>query len=157
MEFPDRIYTIEDFKRAKTCIDNGYKHQLKITGSPSFSNSIKQILELISKADYYEFLRTYIRTITEIEGISQLREADATIWLNTDIVKDIVEGGRFIIQKAEQMKNYLSGEQHYEKGEISAIKKSIEFLQSLRKKQLTEELKDKCDETIKLWTSKNIL
>ena len=157
MEFPDRIYTLEEFKKARTFIDQGHKHRLRIVGSPAFNKIVKQILALIRKADYYDFLRTYIRTITEIDGISQLREAEATIWLNTDMVKNIIEGARFVIQKTEQMKYYLAGEQHFEKGELPTVNKSVEFLQNLRKKRLTEELKDKCDETIRLWTSKTIL
>jgi len=130
---------------------------MRIVGSPTFKNSVKEILTLIRKAGYHNFLRTYIRTIAEIDGVSQLREAEATIWLNTDMVKDIVEGARFIIQKTEQMKDYLAGEQYYEKGELSTVKKSIDFLQDLRKKRLTEELKKKCDEAIKLWTKETIL
>lgn len=132
-------------------------HRLRIVGSPVFKKSIKEILALVRQAGYYNFLRTYIRNIAEIDGVSQLRETEATIWLNTYIVKDIIEGTRFVIQKTEQMKDYLAGEQYYEKGELSTVKKSIEFLQNLKKKRITEELKKKCDETIKLWTKETIL
>jgi hypothetical protein len=157
LEFPDRIYTLEEFKKARELIEDGYKHEIIVEGSSSFKKSVRRILTLIRKAGYTDFLRTYIRAITEIDGVSQLREIEATIWLNTNMVTDTVEGSRFIIQKAEQMKNYLAGERHYESGELSAIKKSLGFLQDLKKKKLSEELQKSCDEAIRSWTKDTIL
>lgn len=157
LEFPERIYTVEEFMKARECLERGYKHRLIIVGSSIFKNSVMEILALIRIAGYYDFLRTYIRQITEIDGLGQLREAEATLWLNTYVVKDAVEGARFIIQKAEQMKDYLAGKQYYEKGELSAVKKSVEFLQSLKEKKIDEGLRRKCEEALKLWTEERVL
>lgn len=157
MEFPSRIYTLDEFKRARECVEKGYKHRLKIVGSLIFRSRVKVIMELIRKARYYDYLRTYIRQIEEINGLSQLREADAMLWLNLDIVKDPIEGARFIIQKTEQMKDYLAGNQYYEKGELAAVRKSVEFLQVLKNKRIDEELRKKCEEAVKMWTAETIL
>ena len=36
MEFPERVYTAEEVKTAKELIDQGYKHNLTVEGSPDF-------------------------------------------------------------------------------------------------------------------------
>ena len=77
MEFPRRVYTGEEVQRAKELIDSGYKHQLAIKGSPDFERKVQRALELVKTAGYYDFLRTYIRSIMEIDGLTQLHEADA--------------------------------------------------------------------------------
>ena len=157
MSFPKRIYTLDEFAAARQCIASGYKHSLEIVGTPSFKKNLQLILNLIHKADYYDNLRTYIRQIEEIDGISQLREKEASIWLNANVVNDRIEGARFIVQKTEQMKAYLMAEKYYEQGELFAVKKSVAFLQYLRTKSISEELKKKCDTAIKLWTVDSIL
>ncbi|UCH02553.1 MAG: hypothetical protein JSV20_01845 [Candidatus Bathyarchaeota archaeon] len=73
------------------------------------------------------------------------------------MIKNIIEGARFIVQKAEQMNGYLSGKQYYEKGELHAINKSIEFLKNLKSKIIDEKEKEKISETIKQWTAETIL
>lgn len=157
LEFPERIYTLEEFARARKCLEGGYRHRLRMVGSPAFKDRVREMLTLIRKAGYYDYLRTYVRLIMEIDGVSQLREAEATIWLNSYMVKEAVEGARFIIQKTEQMKDYLSGEQYYEKGELNAVKKSVEFLQTLMIKKIDKRLRNKCEEAVKLWTKETIL
>ena len=73
------------------------------------------------------------------------------------MVKEAVEGARFIVQKAEQMRDYLSGEQYYERGELNAVKKSVEFLQTLMEKRIDKRLRNKCEETVRLWTKETVL
>jgi hypothetical protein len=68
-----------------------------------------------------------------------------------------VEGARFIIQKAQQMKDYLDGKQYYDKGEMVAVKKSIEFLKVLESKRINEDLKQQCIDSLKQWTEERIL
>jgi hypothetical protein len=157
LKFPEKIYTLKEFRRARALIKKGYKHHIKIVGSKKFKERVKIILALIQRTEYYDFIRTYIRRIEEIEGLSQLRETEATIWLNTYMIKNIIEGARFIVQKAEQMNGYLSGKQYYEKGELHAVKKSVEFLKNLKSKMIDEKDKEKISETIKLWTAETIL
>jgi len=74
MDFPERVYTTEEVKKARSLIEKGYKHNLKAKGSPDFVAKVEEALQLIKTAGYYDFLRTYIRTIREITGLSQLRE-----------------------------------------------------------------------------------
>lgn len=156
-KFPKRIYTVEEYMAARKALAEGYKHRLRIDGSPEFKIKIKEILNLVKKAKYYVFLRTYIRRICEMEGLSQLREAEATIWLNHYMIENPFAGARFIIQKAEQMKSYLEGKIYYISGELSAVRKSIVFLTKLRDSLNNEELKAQCDELLRQWTEDQVL
>lgn len=157
MSFPDRIYTIEEFMRARKSIEEGHIHRLRIMGQAAFKYKVKKTLALIKKAKYYTVLRTYIRRICEIEGMSQLRETEATIWLNHHVLNDPIESARFIIQKTYQMKAYLEGEKYYLKGELPAIDESITFLQKLEEKLIDKKMKTQCNEVIKQWTEKTVL
>jgi len=151
MRFPERVYTIKEVKRAKGLIEKGYKHRLKVVGSPEFRNKTKEALKLIRTAKHYDFLRTYIRQIREIHGLSQLREAEAAIWANKYTVADPVEAAGFIIQKAQQMKDFIEGKLYYDKGEIRAVEKRIEFLETLRDRSKNQAVKKKCEENLKRW------
>ena len=57
MSFPERVYTTEEVKNAKTLVDQGYKHNLTVEGSPEFTEKVNQALELIKTAGYYDFLK----------------------------------------------------------------------------------------------------
>ena len=156
MSFPQHVYTLEEFKAARQAIANGYKHQLKITGSQGFRQRILKVLRLIEVAGYSEFLRTYIREIQEVNGLGQLREADATIWLSDLHLSDPIEGARFVIQKALQMQAYLEGRPWYNLGELPATRGSIQFLCQLREKLKDEKEKAQCDENIRRWTEDRV-
>jgi hypothetical protein len=151
MEFPKRVYTFEEVKKARELIAKGYKHRLNVVGSPDFRSKAKEALKLIRTAKYYDFLRTYIRQIREIDGLSQLREAEAAIWANNYAVADPVEAASFIIQKTQQMKDFLEGKLYYDKGEITAVQKRIEFLEALRDKSKNQAVKKECEENLKRW------
>jgi len=157
MEFPERVFTEEEVKRARELIDKGYKHRLRIVGSPVFKREIEKTLKLIKTAGYYDFLRTYIRQIEEIEGFSQLHEADAVIWANMAMLVDVVDAASYIAQKAQQMKDYLEGKLYYGTGEISAIKKRLEFLEKLKEKTNSEDVKKKCEELLKRWSETEMM
>jgi len=143
--------------RARKSIEEGHMHRLRVIGQSTFKNKVKETLSLIKKVKYYTILRTYIRKICEIEGLSQLRETEATIWLNNYVLNNPIESARFIIQKTYQMKAYLDGERYYLKGELPAINASITFLQKLEEKLINKKMKAQCHETIKQWTEKTIL
>jgi len=151
MKFPKRVYTIKEVKKARELIAEGYKHRLKVVGSPDFKSKTKEALKLVKTAKYYDFLRTYIRQIREIDGLSQLREAEAAIWANKYAVADPVEAAGFIIQKAQQMKGFIEGKLYYDKGEIKAVEKRIEFLETLRDRSRNQAVKKKCEENLKRW------
>lgn len=135
----------------------GHKHRLRVTGSSEFKQKVTEILAHIKTAEYYDFLRTYIRKINEVTGLSQLREADATIWLNNYMVKNPFEGARFVVQKVWQMKYYLDGDLYYISGETSAVEKSVEFLEKLRDNIKDGVLREKCEEVLRQWKEAEIV
>ncbi len=152
MKFPERVYTRDEVKEARAFIEKGHKHHLVVEGSQDFKNQVKDALELIKTAYYYDFFRTYIKKIVEIGGLSQLREAEVSIWANKYSVADPVEGAGFFIQKAQQMKDYIEGKLYYETGEIRAVNKRIEFLEVLKERSKDQAIKKRCEESLRAWT-----
>jgi len=151
MSFPERIYTIEEVREARELIEKGYRHRLKVKGSKEFKQKVKEALRLIRVADYKDFFRTYIRQITEIDGFSQLRTEEVSIWANKYTIAEPVDAASYFIQKAQQMKDYLEGRLYYDKGELDAIKKRIQFIETLRDKSKNREIREKCEELLKRW------
>lgn len=152
MKFPKRVYTIEEVKKARDAIESGHKHRLTVRGKREFKQKVKAALKLVKAAKYYDFVRTYIRGIHEIDGISQLREAEAAIWTNNYVVADPIDAASFIVQKTQQMKDYIEGRLYYEMGEKRAIDKRIEFLKILEKRSRDQTIKRRCQEILKRWT-----
>ena len=107
MDFPERVYTVDEVKKARSLIEKGYKHELSIDGSAEFVSRVEKALALIKTAGYYDFLRTYIRCIRVIDGLSQLREQEAAIWFHVKALDDPIDDSGFIIQKAQQMKDFI--------------------------------------------------
>jgi CRISPR/Cas system-associated endonuclease Cas3-HD len=157
MEFPERVFTEEEVKRAKELVDKGYKHRLSIVGSAGFKRELEKALKLIKTAGYHDFLRTYIRQIQEIEGFSQLHEADVVIWANMPMLADSVDAASYIVQKAQQMKDYLEGKLYYGTGEMSAIQKRLEFLEKLKEKTESEDVKKRCEKLLKEWSDTTMM
>ena len=151
MGFPERVYTAEEVKTAKELIERGYRHRLRVKGSPEFRRKVKEALRLVKTAKYYDFLRTYIKQIVEIDGFSQLRESEASVWLNNYAVADSVEAASYVIQKVQQMKDYIEGRLYYDKGEINAVEKRIEFLEKLKNRTKSQAVKKRCEEILKKW------
>ena len=157
MKFPEKVYTAKEVKTAKELIDKGYKHLLTVEGSANFKQKIAETLELIKTADYYEFLRTYIRQIMEIDGLTQLRETEAAIWANMFAVENPVDAASLFIQKASQMKEYLEGKLYYGgSAEKRSIEKRIEFLQVLQNKSADEAVKAECARLLKMWEESSL-
>jgi len=158
MKFPDRVYTYDEVHLAKILIDKGYRHRLRIAGDKKFKEKTRKALELVKTAGYYDFLRTYIRMIREIEGFSQLREAEAAIWANTYTVEDMIDAACFFIQKAWQMKNYIEGKIYYgHKGEKLAVDARLRFLETLKKRSKNPKIKERCRRKIKSWDESKFL
>lgn len=157
MKFPERVYTTDEVKAAKELIDNGYKHLLTVEGSPSFKQKVAETLELIKTAEYYEFLRTYIRQIMEIDGLTQLRETEAAFWANKFAVENPVDAASLLIQKASQMKGYIDGEMYYGgEAEKRSIEKRMEFLQVLQNKTSDKNVKAECERLLKMWEESSL-
>ena len=151
-EFPQRVYTKDEVKKAREAIESGHIHRLKITGSKEFKEKVREALKLIKTTKQYTFLRTYIREIKEIDGLTQLREAEAAIWANNHAIKDPVDAASLFIQKAYQMKDYIEGKLYYGgEAEHRTTQKRIEFLEELKKRTRKKKVKDRCEEILKVW------
>jgi len=151
VNFPERVYTVEEVQQARELIENGYKHSVTIEGKLDFKQKVEEILNLVKTADYYDFFRTYIKKIVEIEGLTQLRESEVAIWASKYTIADPVDAASLLIQKAQQMKDYIDGKLYYEMAEIRAIKKRIEFLETLKEKSNNHAVKKSCEELLKRW------
>jgi hypothetical protein len=157
LEFPERVYTEEEVKQAKQSLSEGYKHNLTVNGEMLFTQKVNKALELIKTAGYYEFLRTYIRQIMEIDGITQLRETEATIWANKFAVENEVDAASLFVQKAYHMKEYLDGELYYGgQAEKRTVQKRIEFLEVLKSKSEDSQVKEECERLLDMWRESSI-
>ncbi|MCW4028422.1 MAG: hypothetical protein NWE92_02095 [Candidatus Bathyarchaeota archaeon] len=152
MSFPERVYTLEEVKNAKMLVDQGYKHTITVEGAPGFTEKVNQALELIKVAGYFEFLQTFIRKIQEIDGITQLRETEVSIWANKFAVENPVDAASLFVQKALSMKEYLEGELYYGgNAEKRSVTKRIEFLEVLKEKTADASVKEECGRLLDLW------
>jgi len=152
LEFPERVYTEKEVKTARELVNKGYKHNLTVEGSPNFKQKVKETLELVKTAGYYELLRTYIRKIIEIDGLTQLRETEASIWANKFAVENPVDAASLLIQKANHMKEYLEGELYYGgTAEKRSVEKRIKFLEVLKEKSQNENVKKECARLLQMW------
>ena len=158
MSFPRRIYTVEEVKKAKELLDEGYKHRLRVRGTPNFKQKVKQSLAFVKTACYYDFLRTYIRSIIEIDGLTQLRQADAAIWANQYTVENPVDAASLFIQKANHMKEYLEGKLYYGGiAEKRSVEKRIKFLEALKSKSREKEIIEECERLLKFWSESSLV
>jgi len=151
-EFPEKVYTEQEHKQAKNLIDSGYKHKIAVHGEPAFTTKVDKALELVKAADLYDFLRTYIRQIKEIDGLTQLRETEVAIWANKFAVENPVDFASLLIQKAHHMKEYLEGELYYGgASEKRTVQKRIEFLELLKLKTTDTSVKEECERLLEMW------
>jgi hypothetical protein len=157
VDFPKRVYTEEEVRKVKKIIEEGHKHQLILKGSKAFKKKLKEALQLIKLVGYYDFLRTYIRQIEEIDGFSQLHETDAAIWATMPMLEDPVDAASYIVQKAQQMKDYVEGKLYYGLGEMASIEKRIEFLEKLKKQTKDDEIRKRCEELLKQWAESTLM
>jgi hypothetical protein len=151
-DFPERIYTEQEHKQAKVLIDAGYKHVISVLGESAFTAKVNEALELVKAADLYDFLRTYVRQIKEIDGLTQLRETEVAMWANKFAVENPVDFASLLIQKAYHMKEYLEGELYYGgASEKRTVQKRIEFLELLKGKTSDERVKEECERLLEMW------
>ncbi len=158
MSFPERVYTSEEVRDAKALVDQGYKHNLIVEGTPEFRKQVNHVLELIETAGYRDFLLTYIRMIMEIDGITQLRETEVAIWANKFAVENPVDAASLFIQKAYAMKEYLDGELYYGgNAEKRSVAKRIEFLKTLKDKTSDKNIKAECERLLEMWKDSSLV
>jgi hypothetical protein len=128
-----------------------------VRGNPDFTAKVNKALELIKTAGCYEFLRTYIREITEIDGITQLRETETSIWANKFAVENSVDFASLLIQKAHHMKEYLEGELYYGgTAEKRTVQKRIEFLGVLKNQSSDASIKEECERLLEMWRESSL-
>jgi hypothetical protein len=151
------LYTIKEISEAKDLINKGYKHDLKIDGTSDFKNKVNKALEYLKTAEYYDFFRTYIKEITEIDGITQLRETEISIWTNQYAVENPADAASLLVQKAYSAKEYLDGEIYYGgNAEKRSIAKRTEFLQALKEKTTESAVKHECQRLLNLWSESSL-
>ncbi|MEM3479438.1 MAG: hypothetical protein QW702_07320 [Candidatus Bathyarchaeia archaeon] len=133
----------------------GEVHRLRIEGSSDFKAMVRKALKLIKTAGYYDFLRTYIYCIREINGLTQLRVSEATIWANKYAVENPVDAAGRFIQEAYYVQMQLEEEriESYHAGllELKSFEKRIEFLKKLGEKSRKLEVKNECDRLLRMW------
>ena len=152
MKFPERVYTEKEVKTARKLINKGYKHNLTVHGKSKFRRKVNEALELVKTAGYYEFLRTYIKKIVEIDGLTQLRETEAIMWANKFAVENPVDAASLFIQKANHMKEYLEGVLYYGgTAEQRSVEKRIKFLEVLKERSRDETVKEECTRLLQMW------
>jgi hypothetical protein len=157
IEFPERVYTAEEVKIAKELVAQGYKHNPAVEGSAEFKEKINQVLEFVKTAGYFDFFRSYIRKIMEIDGLTQLRETEAAIWANKFAVENIVDAASLFVQKAYTMKEYLEGELYYGgSAEKRSVAKRIEFLNTLSEKSDDKNVKEECERLLQMWKESSL-
>jgi hypothetical protein len=157
MSFPQKIYTTKEVCAAKELINKGYKHNLSVDGSDDFLAKVNQALEHLKTAGYYDFLRTYVKEIKEIDGMTQLRETEVEIWANKFAVENPVDAASLLVQKAFSMKEYLDGELYYGgNAEKRSVVKRIEFLQTLKEKTADSAVKQECQRLLDLWAESSL-
>ena len=152
LDFPEKVYTEQEHKKAKQLIDAGFRHELEVIGNPDFSGKVQRALELAKVAGYDDFLRTYLREIKEIDGITQLRETEVAIWANKFAVENVVDFASLLVQKAHHMKEYLEGELYYGgASEKRTVQKRMEFLECLKTKTSDSTVKEECERLLEMW------
>ncbi len=157
MSFPDKVYTGKEVKAAKALVDQGYKHKLMVEGKPDFTRKVKEALEYIETAGYIDYLQTFIRSIIEIDGMTQLRQTEVSIWANKFAVDNPVDAASLFIQKAYSMQEYLNGKLYYGgAAEKRSINKRIEFLQVLKEKTSDRSVKEECERLLGLWNDSSL-
>ena len=110
---------------------------------------------MLKTAKYYELVRTYIRKIVEIDGLTQLRETEAIIWANKFTVENPIDAASLFVQKTNHMKEYLEGKEYYGgQAEKRSVEKRIEFLEKLESKD--KNVKDECKRLLKMWEEASI-
>jgi len=157
VSFPNRVYTTKEVKLARALVDQGYKHNITVEGTSSFTQKVNQAIDLIKTASYFDFLRAYIRKIIEIDGITQLRETEVVIWASKFAVENPVDTASLFIQKAYHMKEYLEGELYYGgSAEKRSVEKRIEFLQILKDKTTDKDVKEECGRLLEMWRDSSL-
>ncbi|UCE96820.1 MAG: hypothetical protein JSV51_04325 [Candidatus Bathyarchaeota archaeon] len=151
-DFPKRVYTADEVEKARKLVESGYKHRLVLKGNPQFKVKVRKTLKHVKTAKQYDFLRTYIKWIVEVDGFSQLHEAEAAIWANKQLLENPIGAAGFFVQKVFQMKEFLEGKLYYGgEAEARSDKERINFLRTLKQKSRDPAVRKECKSLLKKW------
>lgn len=157
MSFPEKVFTGREVKAARALVEQGYRHNLAVNGQSDFTWKVKEALEYIKTAGYYDYLQTYIREIVEIDGMTQLRQAEVAIWANKFAVDNPIDAASLFIQKAFSMQEYLQGKLYYGGvAEKRSVAKRMEFLEALKEKTDSKEVREECERLLSLWRESSV-
>ncbi|MDR1993770.1 MAG: hypothetical protein LBQ98_09850 [Nitrososphaerota archaeon] len=157
MSFPEKVYTNKELREAKALIAQGYKHELIVDGKSDFTKKVKEALEHLRTAGYYDYLQSYIRKIVEIDGMTQLRETEVAIWANKFAVDNPVDAASLFVQKAFTMEEYMQGKLYYGgTAEKRSTARRVEFLEALRDKSANREVREECERLLELWKDSSL-
>ena len=152
LRFPKRVYTAKEVEKARRFVESGRRHRLTVKGSPDFKRQSGDAVKHVETAGFGDFLRSYIRQIVEIDGFSQLREDEASIWANMQLLANPVEAAGFFVQKAWLMKAFLEGKPYYGGlAEARSVEQRIAFLKALKAHSTDSTVQDECAKTLKRW------
>jgi hypothetical protein len=158
MDFPERIFTSSEVEEARRLAESGYKHNIQIQGSATFVRKTNEAMAIIKTAGYFSFFSTYIKHIKEIDGFTQLRKTEATIWANAYAVENAIDAASIFIQKANQMKEYLDCKLYYGgEAEKRSMIKRIEFIKILKQKSPNKKIREECEQLIQLWKESSLV
>jgi hypothetical protein len=95
--------------------------------------------------------------ITEIDGLTQLRETEVAIWANKFAVENAVDFASLLVQNAYHMKEYLDGELYYGgASEKRTIRKRMEFLEILKNKTQDANVEKECERLLDMWRESSL-
>ncbi|HVO85954.1 MAG TPA: hypothetical protein VMT06_02400, partial [Candidatus Eisenbacteria bacterium] len=95
--------------------------------------------------------------IEEVDGLTQLRNADASIWTNKYAVENSVDAASMFVQKASVMKEYVELIHYYSgQAEKRSVQKRIEFLMSLKDKSREEKVIAECNRLLQFWRESSL-
>jgi hypothetical protein len=152
IRFPRRVYTAKEVERARRFVESGRRHKLVVKGSLGFKRMSSEALKHIKTAGFHDFLRSYIKQIVEIDGFSQLREEEAAVWANMQLLNSPIEAAGFFVQKAWLMKEFLEGKPYYGGlAEARSVEKRIGFLKSLKANSRDHGVQDECERILRSW------
>jgi hypothetical protein len=94
----------------------------------------------------------------EIDGLTQLRESEASIWANRYAVENPVDAASLFVQKAHHMREYLEGKLYYGgMAEKRSVEKRIELLKVLKEKTQEDKVKAECERLLKFWDESSLV
>ncbi len=158
MSFPERVYTAQEVKIAKALVDQGYKHNLTVEGTPEFTQKVNRALELIKTAGV---LRLSDNLHSENRG--NRRHNPASRNRSRHLGKQVRRGKRRGLCQFVNPKG-LSDERvprrrtllWRQRRKTHSGKTHGVFAQCSRKKAVTQAVKEECERLLDMWKESSL-